>query len=146
MKLLRYNQFINEALKDDFSPSLDTKYKGVKEDLIEMIEKSIKSDDKEVFLKFIDSYIKNQEDNSIEGLINDSDVYDFYLKYRNDIDEVLNEIKYFDDTPSEDNVYGVYEYTIKATKKAIAEFVRLIKEETNKPVEQSEEVSTNEEI
>ena len=96
-----------------------------------MIEKSIKSDDKEVFNKFIDSYVKSPDDSSIEGLINDADVYDFYLKYRNDIDEVLNGIKYFDDTPSEENVYGVYEYTIKATKKAISEFIRLIKDEVS---------------
>ena len=131
MKIYRYNQFITEALKDDFSASLDNKYKDVKEELIDMIEKSIKSDDKEVFNKFIDSYVKSPDDSSIEGLINDADVYDFYLKYRNDIDEVLNGIKYFDDTPSEDNVYGVYEYTIKATKKAISEFIRLIKDEVS---------------
>ena len=131
MKIYRYNQFITEALKDDFSASLDNKYKDVKEELIDMIEKSIKSDDKEVFNKFIDSYVKSPDDSSIEGLINDADVYDFYLKYRNDIDEVLNGIKYFDDTPSEENVYGVYEYTIKATKKAISEFIRLIKDEVS---------------
>jgi hypothetical protein len=131
MKIYRYNQFITEALKDDFSASLDNKYKDVKEELIDMIEKSIKSDDKEVFNKFIDSYVKSPDDSSIEGLINDADVYDFYLKYRNDIDEVLNVIKYFDDTPSEENVYGVYEYTIKATKKAISEFIRLIKDEVS---------------
>jgi hypothetical protein len=131
MKIYRYKQFINESLKDDFSSLLDNKYKDVKEELIEMIEKSIKSDDKEVFSKFIDSYVKSPDDSAIEGLINDADVYDFYLKYRNDIDEILNEIKYFDDTPSEENVYGVYEYTIKATKKAISEFIRLVKDEVS---------------
>ena len=44
-----------------------------------------------MFSSFVESFIKNPEDVKIEGLINDSDIYEFYLKWRNDIDEILND-------------------------------------------------------
>ena len=69
-------------------------YRKIKEDLIEMIEKSLKTSDKKTFDDFISAYIKNPEETQIEGLINDSDVYEFYLKFRNDIDDILSD-KYF---------------------------------------------------
>ena len=76
---------------------------------------------------FIDSFIKNPDDFKIEGLINDSDIYDFYLKYRNQIDEVLNSIKFFQITPEEMNVFGIYDFIIVGTLKSIEEFVKMIK-------------------
>lgn len=121
-----------ESLKDELSIKLDNKYKEVKEELIDLIEKSLKTSDEETFDSFIDSFIKNSEETQIEGLINDSDIYDFYLKYRNDIDEVLSEIKFYDEVPSEINSYGLYDYLIKGTKESIKQLVKDIKEETSK--------------
>ena len=37
---------------------------------------------------FKDKFVKSPEDTKIEGFINDSDIYEFYLKFRNDIDEL----------------------------------------------------------
>lgn len=128
MKVIKYFEFIKEDLNEN-------KYSDIKQDVSDMIEKSLKTSDKKTIQDFIEAYIKSPEDTQIEGLINDSDVYEFYLKYRNDIDEILSEIKFYDEKPSEMNVFGVYEYIIKATQKAILEIVVKLKSNTTETTE-----------
>jgi hypothetical protein len=109
----RYFQYINES----------ENYSDIKDEIKSLIEKTIDNTGGE-FDTFIDSFNRNPEDYKIEGLINDSDIYDFYLKWRNDIDEILNDINFFDEIPSENNAFGLYEYTIKGTERAIIELVK----------------------
>ena len=37
---------------------------------------------------------------------------------------MLNDIKFFDNTPNSQNSFGLYEYVIKGTEKAFEEFVK----------------------
>lgn len=131
----KYLQFIKEA--DEVNPTGDveknetdasdsSKFEDVIDELKSMIENTIDKSGGEL-KSFISSYIKNPEDVKIEKLINDSDVYDFYLKWRNDIDEILSDINFFDELPTENNAFGLYEYVIKGTQKAILEFIKMIK-------------------
>ncbi len=99
------------------------KFSEVIDELKSMIESTIEKSGGE-FKSFVDSFIKNPEDVKIEGLINESDIYDFYLKYRNQIDECLNDIKYYDNVPSEMGISGLYDYIIKGTNESIKEFVK----------------------
>lgn len=111
-----------------FTEAIETnKFSEVIEEVKNLIEKTIEKSGGE-FKTFVDSYIKNPNDIKIEGLINDSDIYDFYLKFRNQIDECLNEIKFYDNSPSELGVFGVYEYIIKATQESVNEFVKSLSE------------------
>lgn len=128
--LKRYTQFIKEA--DDTTEIKDTtkseisdssKFTEIKEELKSMIDKTIEKSGGE-YKSFIDSFTKNPDDVKIEGLINDSDIYDFYLKWRNDIDEILNNSSFFDEVPSELNSFGLYDYMIKGTQRAIEETVK----------------------
>jgi hypothetical protein len=126
--LKRYSQFINEA--DEAQPDVDkpieaatNKYTEVKDEVKSMIEKTIEKSGGE-FKSFTESFLKTPDDVKIEGLINDSDIYDFYLKWRNDIDEMLNDVKFYDESPSESSVFGLYDYLIKGTERAIEEFVK----------------------
>ncbi len=132
----KYLQFIKEAdeveeitdteTKDDNSDiSHDSKFTEIKDEVKLMIENTIEKSGGE-FESFVDSFIKNPEDVKVEGFINDSDIYDFYLKWRNDIDEVLNDVKFFDEVPTEMNAFGLYEYVIKGTEKAFSEIVKTI--------------------
>lgn len=124
--LKRYKQFIkesDESIKVKSETSDSNKYTEIKEELKSMIEKTIEKSGGE-YKSFIDSFIKNPDDVKIEGLINDSDIYDFYLKWRNDIDEILNNYKFFDEIPSELNSFGLYDYMIKGTQRAIEETVK----------------------
>lgn len=99
------------------------KYTSLKEDIKSMIESTIENSGGE-FDTFVNSYNRNPEDYKIEGFINDSDIYEFYLKHRNDIDEILNDIKFFDEVPTEMNAFGLYEYIIKGTERAVQELVK----------------------
>lgn len=123
MKILNYIQFNEDVDSDE---STQDKYSDAKDEIKEMIENSLKTSDKATIEDFTQAFLKNSEDTKIEGLINDSDIYDFYLKHRNDVDEILLDIKFYDDIPSEMNVFGVYDYVIKATNKAISELVNMI--------------------
>jgi hypothetical protein len=105
------------------------KFQEVIDEIKSMIEKTINPSenvevDQERLIDFIESYSKGQEE--IEKLISDSDIYDFYLKYRNQIDDCLKEIKFYDKTATEINAFGLYEYVIKGTMVAIKEFVSSI--------------------
>jgi len=126
----KYSQFIKESdeveevsNQNETDETKSSKYVEIKEEVKSMIESTIEKSGGE-FKSFIDSFNKNPEDTKIEGLINDSDIYDFYLKWRNDIDEVLNDLNFFDEIPSDINAFGLYEYVIKGTEKSIIEIVR----------------------
>jgi deoxyribodipyrimidine photolyase len=120
----KYLQFIKEANEEEGKESLiGDKYAELKDEVKSLIEGTIEKAGGE-YKSFIDKFIKSPEDVKIEGLINDSDIYDFYLKYRNDIDELLNNIKYFDEVPSESNTFGLYDYIINGTERAVIEIVK----------------------
>jgi hypothetical protein len=122
----RYLQYIKEANENQIDSS---KYTELKDELKTMIEKTIEKSGGE-FVSFVDKFVKEPENVKIEVLINDSDLYDFYLKFRNDIDEILNDIKFFGNAPSEVNAIGLYDYMIKGTQKAIEEAVKLLSEKS----------------
>ena len=98
------------------------KFQEVIDEIKSLIEKTIEKSGG-VLDTFIESYIKDPEEVKIEGLINDSDIYDFYLKYRNQIDDCLKDIKFYDRTATEVNAFSLYEYVIKGTNVAVKEFV-----------------------
>ena len=130
-----YLQFIKEAdeveevetnvSEEETDASDSSKFEEVKDELKSMIESTIQNSGGE-FNSFVESFIKNPEDVKIEGLINDSDIYEFYLKWRNDIDEILSDVKFFDESPTDVNAFGLYEYVISGTERAIEEIVKMI--------------------
>lgn len=121
----KFGQFINESDEiQETETNLDNKYTEIKEEIKKMVDDTIQNNGGELN-SFIDSFIKNPEDVKVEGFINDSEVYDFYLKFRNDIDEILNNIKFYDQSPTDVNAFGLYEYTIKGTEKAFMEIIKI---------------------
>jgi len=120
----RYINFVNES--DEIGKSLDsTSYDEIKSEVKKMIEDTISNSGGE-FSTFLEKLLKNQEDTLVDGFVNDSEIYEFYLKYRNDIDEVLSTIKFFTERPTDVNAYGLYEYVIKGTQKAFIEVVKML--------------------
>lgn len=120
MKVKRFYKFINEDVDSE-------KYEEVTSEIKNMIETTIENSGGE-YSEFINKFIKEPEEVKIEGLINESDIYDFYLKYRNQIDELLNDMKWFGYVPEELNVFGLYDYVIAGTKKSVEEFVKMLSE------------------
>ena len=144
MKIKRYYKFVNEDLKSDLTSNLEGENKDLKESIIEKIIKSLNTDDKKVFDDFVSAYIKDSEKNQIEGLINDSDIYEFYLSNRNDIDALLSKINFYEENPSEMNSFSLYDYVVKGTKKAISEIVISLKEDTTKEPKEKTETTSEE--
>lgn len=115
----KYKQFLlleADENKSDIS-------KEIKDELKSMIEKTIEKSGGD-FNSFTDKFIKEPDDIKIEGLINDSDLFDFYLKWRNDVDPILNDMRFYDQSPNKLGVLGLYEYVVKGTQKAIEEVVK----------------------
>lgn len=122
MGIKRYIEFIREAAEKPDPAS----YEGMRGDVEKMIKDTIgETGDVKDFAR---RYLKNPEQGEIEGLINDDQVHDFWLKYENEIDELLNTIKFFDESPNDLNAIGTYKYIIVSTKRAIEEIVKMIAE------------------
>ena len=119
MKYIKKYKLFEDFEDSDIS---DSKYSDIINDVKSKIEKTIENSGGE-FDSFVSEFKRNPEDVQIEGLINDSDIYDFYLKWRNDIDEILNEINFFDESPTEINAFGLYEYLLKGTERCILEVI-----------------------
>jgi hypothetical protein len=126
MKLLSFSNFIFEKNEEDTNPN-ESLFSDIKDDLFAMIEKSLNSSDSKTTEDFISAYLSDQEKNQIEGLINDSDVYEFYLKFRNQIDEILSKINFYDEKPSDLNSFSLYDYLITGTKRAVKETLSKVK-------------------
>jgi hypothetical protein len=123
-KYLKFIKEADETTEAKPGKSQDSgKYTELKDEVKSMIEKTIEKNGGE-FKSFVDKLSKSPDDTKIEGFINDSDIYEFYLKFRNDIDELLNNIKYFNQVPSESNTFGLYDYIIKGTEKAVLEIIK----------------------
>jgi len=103
-------------------------YDEVLDDLKEMIENTIQESGGE-YNQFIEAILREPEDAKIEGFINDSDIYEFYLKYRNAVDQILNEVEFYKNSAEELNVFGLYDYVIAGTKEAVNKFVEKLSEE-----------------
>ena len=119
----KYLEYIREDQQEkDFSG----KYQELKDKVKSFIQDTVDEEKQyDSVDSFIDSYVK-KEDIDIRGLIKQDDLYQFYLDWRNDIDEILNSINFFDEVPSKLNSIGLYDYIITGTKKAISEVVRMI--------------------
>lgn len=131
-RIRKFYNFINEDLKTDLIEKLGDENREIKEEIVERIIKSLESEDKEVFDEFIKSFIRDSEKNKIEGLINDSDIYEFYLQFRNDIDMILSDKDFYDEVPSEMDCFSLYDYIVRGTTEAIKEVVKSIKTEMDK--------------
>jgi hypothetical protein len=124
--LIREAQQAQEPEKSD-ELSLD-RFPDLVEEIKSMIEGSLGSEDKRVADDFIRAFNRSPEENVIEGMINDSDVYDFYLMWRSDIDDVLSAVNFFDEVPSEVKVYSLYDYIIQGTRRAVQEIVSMLEQ------------------
>ena len=118
----KYLQFIKEADENEVVKTSDSNYDNLKEDVKKKIEDTIKNSGGE-FKSFIEKYIATPNDVTIEGLINDDQIYDFWRTYENEIDSLLNETKYFEKSPKE---IGVYKYVINSTKEAIESIIKML--------------------
>ena len=150
MKLKKYIEFLKEAdenqvdvnnVAETDTPETDvedvdseeiynkvdsSQYSEIKDAVKKMIEDTIGEKGGE-FSDFISKFLENPKDVKVEKFINDSDIRDFYLKFRNDVDEILNKINFYSETPEDSKAFGLDEYVIKGTERAFKEVVTMLK-------------------
>lgn len=137
MKIEKYTSFINEALDfDDLKSKIKSPFIEIKNELIEKIQNSLKEIKKEKEINIIDveDFIKDylssgKESTLFNDLINDNDIFNFYLKYQTDIDKLLNEKDYMNQTPKSNNIYSLYDILIDGTKFAVLLLIKIINKE-----------------
>ena len=136
MKIEKYTNYVFEKLDlNDIKERLGDKYAGLKNGLVTMIEESLKTSKEDNvnmidIENFIGDYISSGKDASmIDGIIEDNDIFIFYLKYQSDIDELLNDTKYMDASPKSNGVYSLYDVVIDGTKQSVLESLKIIRKD-----------------
>jgi hypothetical protein len=106
---------VNEKFEDELKSKFSQKYLSLKKALLELLDKQLDGDITKLE-DFIYNYVDPDSDEIIEGLVEDADIFDFYLKYQSDIDQILLDNKYYEDSP---DVESLYDYVIDGTFDAV---------------------------
>ena len=127
---IRFRDLLHESLDDQFKDKLDEKYKSLKRGTLALLEETIDDTEKLVNVQnFIDSYIKDPEKNTLVGFVDDAEIYNFYLKFQGNIDEICSDYEYFDESPSENNIFSLYNFIVHGTKFAVYKIMNILSDE-----------------
>jgi hypothetical protein len=128
----KYKYILYESLENQLKSKLNNEYISLKNGILNLIEKTIKNDNLNEAKKFINEYIQNPVIEKIEGFNNISELYNFYLKFQNDIDEICLKNNFYRQNPEELNIKSLYDYIIEGSKSAILNIFKKIQSETEK--------------
>lgn len=135
----RYSQFVIESLENkNLEDKISDKFKDIKIDFLEILSKSIGSDEIDIIKEFLLEYVKENSKSAIEGLVNDADINQFYIKYGNDIDEILESDGSLERSPVDIESFSLYDYVVKQTKTALKELAKMILSDLESDVNQNE--------
>lgn len=115
-------EYIVESLQDTLGGKLGEKYNALKKGILDLLETSIKNPEVLVNVQnFIDGYTKDTEAQVIEGFVEAGDIFNFYLKYQVEIDELCKDYDYFSKSAKDLEVFSLYDFVIVGTKYAVKE-------------------------
>ncbi len=126
--LNREKEKISELEGTDEKDILLNKYTGLNKGIAELIylnTESISSSTNSNYLESIRS--KNIAEMNIKGFISDTDIFEFYLKFKTEIDEVLTNTNYYTKSPSENNLFSLYSIVLDGTKRAFKYYLKSFK-------------------
>jgi len=124
---IKYENFLKEKLEEQFDDKLSENYKSLKRGILDLLDSSIdKPDELQIF---INNYIENPENSSVIEFVENDDIFNFYLKFEANIDELCVDKEYFDKAPKENDIFSLYEFIIDGTKFAFLECLKLMNEE-----------------
>jgi hypothetical protein len=109
------NPSVNEAITDELRDKVSNTYTSLKRGILELLDKQLDGDITKV-QDFIDSYVNEDSEEVLEGFIEDADIFDFYLKYQNDVDQILADNDFYDEEVGVESLYG---YVIEGTFAAV---------------------------
>jgi len=118
----KYKDFMFESLEDKYKEKISEDYKSLKRGILNLLDNSVENPEELVNVQnFINDYIEDTEKVTLVGLVDDAEIFTFWEKYKEQIDEICTDKGYFDSSPKENDVFSVYSFMIKATKFAVQE-------------------------
>jgi hypothetical protein len=132
----KFSFLISEAFNiDNIAKKFNDEYSELKKDILIKSNETLEEDNvsditKKQLFDFLSEYISVGKDaNMINGLLEDNDIFNFYLKHQMGVDKFLNDSGYMEKTPIENNVYTLYEIIIDGVKETILEMIKIIQKE-----------------
>lgn len=129
LKFSEYND-INEGFFDNLKDKLSNDQIGAKRYVLDLLDKTVDSSELLDLQNFIKSYLEANKSSYIIGLNDDSELFEFYVKYQAELDELLSNDNFFTESPKKIGVMSVYDYVVKASKKALHILLTNISEES----------------
>lgn len=109
------NQRLNEAISEELRDKMSNTYTSLKRGILELLDKQLDGDITKV-QDFIERYVSEDSEEVLEGFIEDAQIFEFYLKYQNDVDQILKDNDYYD---NDVEVESLYDYVIEGTFEAV---------------------------
>ena len=126
----KYHDFLHESLEDKFKGKLDKKYETLKNGILILVEDSVdNSEDLVNVQNYINESSESLDDSPLIGFVDDADIYDFYIKYQTDIDDICNNNAWFSKTPTEENIFSLYQYIINGSKYGVKQCLKILQKE-----------------
>ena len=125
IKTFKGLNMINEKFIDEFESKLDEKYKSLKNGILDLLDSNLNGDITKV-KQFLIDYTDPDSEEVLEGFVENADIFDTYLKYQNDIDQILEDNDYYDNPPE---VKSLYDYVISGTFDAVILCMEIMKKE-----------------
>ena len=133
MQIRNFSTYLNEALNiTEMEEQIGDSFPELKTDLLNLINSTLETVASEEVKKedlndFFTDYITAGKDaDMIDELIEDNDIFNFYLKHQSDFDELLNDTGYMDQSPQQNNVFSLYDVTIDGTKQGIWNLMEIL--------------------
>jgi hypothetical protein len=126
----KYKDFLYENLEDKFKEKISEQYSSLKRGILLLLEDSVENTEELIDVQnYINKSSEDLETNQLVGFIDDGDIFDFYLKYQADIDEVCNNNNWFTRTASDENIFSLYQYIINGSKFAVKQCLKILEKE-----------------
>ena len=134
MKIKNFTTYLTEDIDlTELEEEVGESFTELKMDLLDLINQTleetsdIKNVTKEDLNDFFTDYITAGKDaEMIDDLVEDNDIFNFYLKHQSDFDELLNDTGYMEQTPQQNNVFSLYDVTIDGTKQGIWNLIEIM--------------------
>ncbi len=115
-----------------FEDKITGDYKSLKRGVIDLIGGTIDSSELVDYKNFIDEYISSgykKENDIISSFVEDNDIFNFYLKYKGDIDELLTDKEFFEQPGKDNDIFSLYDNIIVGTKLATYNCMEILQKE-----------------
>lgn len=134
MKIKNFTTYLTEDIDlTELEEKVGDSFPELKMDLLDLINqtleetsdiKNVKTEDLNDF--FTDYITAGKDSEMIDQLVEDNDIFNFYLKHQSDFDELLNDTGYMEKTPQENNVFSLYDVIIDGTKQGIFNLIEIM--------------------